>query len=327
VARYGKAGDRSLPASVLGLSKEALAVLDRDRDGKLSLAELARFGDKPADLTFTVRLGNRSGEALMTLQRRQPVPPGVQVKQTSDGVTLQLGMTRLDLRASRSTMVMARPQINVRAQLKTLFRRADTGNKGYLDRKDVRRGSFFMDTFDAMDQDGDGKVTEKEMLAYFDQMEKLRQLAERSCVSLVCTTEGKGLFDLLDSNGDGKLSVRELRNAPRLLERLAGGGQLARQDVPRHHAAGLALGPGSAGAPFGPVAFLAPRRLGQPRRPAPPRGPLWFQKMDRNRDGDVSRKEFLGTDEQFREIDTDSDGLISVEEAEAYDKRKRAARE
>ena len=49
--------------------------------------------------------------------------------------------------------------------------------------------------------------------------------------------------------------------------------------------------------------------------------------MDRNCDGDVSRKEFLGTDEQFREIDTDGDGLISVEEAEAYDRRKRAARD
>jgi hypothetical protein len=46
--------------------------------------------------------------------------------------------------------------------------------------------------------------------------------------------------------------------------------------------------------------------------------------MDRNRDGDVSRKEWLGTEETFKEIDTDGDGLISVEEAEAYDRKKRA---
>ena len=50
---------------------------------------------------------------------------------------------------------------------------------------------------------------------------------------------------------------------------------------------------------------------------------MWFQKMDRNRDGDVSRKEFLGTDEQFRAIDTDGDGLISVAEAEAFDAKTR----
>jgi hypothetical protein len=46
--------------------------------------------------------------------------------------------------------------------------------------------------------------------------------------------------------------------------------------------------------------------------------------MDRNGDGDVSRSEWLGTEEQFRAIDTDGDGLISVEEAEAYDARMRA---
>ncbi len=45
--------------------------------------------------------------------------------------------------------------------------------------------------------------------------------------------------------------------------------------------------------------------------------------MDRNRDGDVSRKEFIGTAEQFKLIDKDGDGLISLEEAEAYDKRER----
>jgi hypothetical protein len=48
--------------------------------------------------------------------------------------------------------------------------------------------------------------------------------------------------------------------------------------------------------------------------------------MDRNRDGDVSRREFFGSDEEFRRIDTDDDGLISVEEAERYDKLRRKAR-
>ena len=59
------------------------------------------------------------------------------------------------------------------------------------------------------------------------------------------------------------------------------------------------------------------------RAERPGRGPLWFQKMDRNRDGDVSRKEWLWSVELFRKIDTDGDGLISLAEAEAYDRLRR----
>jgi hypothetical protein len=36
--------------------------------------------------------------------------------------------------------------------------------------------------------------------------------------------------------------------------------------------------------------------------------------MDQNRDGDLSRNEFLGSGEQFRKFDADGDGLLSVPE-------------
>ncbi len=45
-------------------------------------------------------------------------------------------------------------------------------------------------------------------------------------------------------------------------------------------------------------------------------GPQWFRAMDRNGDGFVSVREFLGTPEQFRKLDRDGDGLLSAEEAE-----------
>ena len=96
--------------------------------------------------------------------------------------------------------------------------------------------------------------------------------------------------------------------------------------MPRHHSAGLALGPAGGQGPFRRVVAFA-RRGEAPAPRAAARGPLWFQKLDRNRDGDVSRNEFVGTAEQFREIDADGDGLISAEEAERYDPRKRAGRE
>jgi hypothetical protein len=65
----------------------------------------------------------------------------------------------------------------------------------------------------------------------------------------------------------------------------------------------------------------------EPRPPERTAGPRWFRKMDRNRDGDVSRREFLGTDEEFRGFDTDGDGLISVKEAERADKLLRKEKE
>ena len=39
--------------------------------------------------------------------------------------------------------------------------------------------------------------------------------------------------------------------------------------------------------------------------------------MDRNRDGDVSRREFLGPRDQFDRLDRDNDGLIDADEARA----------
>ncbi len=320
--RYAKKGATSVQASALGLSKESLAVLDPEGNGTLSPAQLARFGKLPADVTLTIHLGNRGEKPMMSMKGDKPLPAGFKAKVTDEGVTLHMGRSRLDIAGTRAGTRSF--QINVRDQIKNLFRRADRDNKGYVERKDLGRGNPFFDSFDLIDRDGDGKITEKELLAWFDQMESLRKLVDRSCVSIGVSNEGKGLFELLDTNRDGKLSVRELRNAPKLLERLEiNGDSLAREDVPRHYRASLALGPNGGQDPLGRQVVNVSLR-GAPRavRGAPERGPLWFRKMDRNRDGDVSRNEFLGTDEQFKMIDTDGDGLISIEEAEAYDKRQ-----
>ena len=47
----------------------------------------------------------------------------------------------------------------------------------------------------------------------------------------------------------------------------------------------------------------------------------WFRKMDRNSDGDISRREFSGAIEVFSKLDLDRDGLISPDEARRIEKR------
>ena len=45
------------------------------------------------------------------------------------------------------------------------------------------------------------------------------------------------------------------------------------------------------------------------------RAPAWFRAMDRNGDGVISPREFLGPPEVFRKLDLNGDGVISPEEA------------
>ena len=116
-------------------------------------------------------------------------------------------------------------------------------------------------------------------------------------------------------DADGRLSPREVRGMPTLIDRFDRDrdGLLSVGEVPRRFRVTFSRGPVVAANPFGPVAV--PRRMdGQPN-PRPTAGPMWFQKMDRNQDGDVSRREFLGTDADFRRIDVDGDGLIDAKEA------------
>jgi Ca2+-binding EF-hand superfamily protein len=330
-ARYGAKGgqaDKKLTRKDIGLDEATFTLLDKDQNGELDSEELAQFTKRTPDVELSVNLGKgvKQGEAVRLVPSGEGASPLAAGLRAKDGeVSVDMGLTRLDVKGEEAAAA-AEYAISTKDIYLMAFAMADTDGNGYLDKKEADNSPYFSATFKLMDRDGDGKLFEKEMLAYLDELETLRSRAVVSCATLKFSDQGRGLFDLIDTNHDGRLSVREMRNATKLMARLDrdGDGVIARAEIPRNYQITLLRG---ASAP-NPFAVQAALYSGTQQLSVPPltAGPLWFRKMDRNRDGDVSRREFLGTDEEFRRLDTDGDGLISLEEAVRGDAAFRKAR-
>jgi Ca2+-binding EF-hand superfamily protein len=193
------------------------------------------------------------------------------------------------------------------------FKQLDREKKAFLARTRVGQEHFYLNPiFDVADRNADGRLTEEELKTFLS----LIRAGAGMQVSFTLTSTGQGLFQTLDADGDGQLSIREMRNSWKGLSVFDSDadGTVSRTEFPQQFRLAVGTMPyyGFAVQPEGGVEGMAPRRMTA-------RGPLWFRKMDTNGDGDVSGREWLGSKEDFDRIDTDKDGLLSADEAEAAD--------
>ena len=303
IKKYDRNRDSALNEKELGWSGERFRTLDANNDQKLDERELARIGDTTPDLEVAVELA--------PADERQPM---VQLL-TSKGSRIDDGVRRDFARVAFSSSVISiscRQIDSVRKALDSAmeqFNSLDLDGNGYIDVTEAKeRLRFQRGLFESIDLDGDGKVFGEEMERY---VSVRGEPAATSCrVNLYDT--GHGFFQQLDRNSDGRISQRELKLAEQSLKSLqkVPGVPVKRTDPIRNFHLEFVRGSFQL---FGGVEQqVATNPAFQQLAPG---GPIWFQRMDRNNDGDLSWSEFLGPRTVFEQLDQDNDGFIDAKEA------------
>ncbi|HXT57919.1 MAG TPA: EF-hand domain-containing protein [Pirellulales bacterium] len=303
LARYDRNRDLQLDAKELNWSNERLAALDADGDKRLDADELRGLGHAEPDVELsadlkpaeagggTLAVEGAGGERLDAAERAD------YAKIAFAGAVLTFSHRNLDPIASAIETAMRQ------------FNLLDGDANGYLDRDETaERIRFERGLFELIDADGDDKLFADEMKQY---VAARSEPAATTCRVNVYDT-GYGFFMALDANADGRVSVRELRQAPAALARLDRDRRpgLGQKEPVRHFHMEFVRGSYQL---FGPSEQLAAQTPAfQQRRPI---GPIWFQRMDRNNDGDLTWNEFLGPREVFHDLDGDADGLVDPREA------------
>lgn len=309
---FDKNKDKKLTHEEIGLEEARFGQLDVNGDGELDADELARFDTLPPDGEFTLRVGALgAGEAMAEVTGAEK--PELPAKKVGEALEIAAGLVRLTLRSNNGQGNDGAVGILRRFLLQQF--KGLAGKKGYVEKNDLQANDrFFGPVFPLADRDGDGKLTEKELTGFLAIVDR----ANTAYVVLTVADRGRVLFDALDSRRDGRLRFHELRSA---WDRLAGWdrdgkGFIAKTDMPARMELNLALGqPNQLGRV---VAIQRVRPVEVPR--APTKGPLWFRKMDRNGDGVVSLREWLGGIEDFKRFDSNGDGVIDPDEADKADR-------
>jgi len=299
VRKYDADRTAQLTHDELGGDSERVQVLDTDSDGKLSMQELSHLAAAVPDVAMAIDLSKGSAEAMKLVGN----PSESVVAARADLVRLQRGTLALSV-GYRHRDPMEEAQQNAAAT----FNAMDVDANGYLDREEiVEHQRFERYLFDAMDRDEDDRVFSEEMMTY---VKEYTLPASTTCQVTLLDT-GNGFFQLLDANADGRISVRELRGTEEALLSVAKDEEVINPSR-LNKSYRIEIQRGGVGL-FGRVdrpSAETPTALLKP-----PSGPMWFQRMDRNGDGDLTWDEFLGPRDVFHTIDADHDDLIDESEA------------
>ena len=321
LSRYSKVGRGKGEESSRGLTKGQLALdaatmsrFDGNGDGLLDSDELVGLVNDPQPrVRFLVQLKVRSFGRPKVRLLSDVDKLASNVQQTSSSrLTLTLAGVSL-------TMAVTRPRTTTSDAanfFRLRFRIADADKNQYIDAQEFGGLSIPATAFETVDKNGDGKVFRDELDAYVDEVNG----AADSQLYARISKQGRTLFQMLDDNRDLRLTRREFQEGPKRLAELDtnNDGRFAEAEFQHRYRFTFRSGE-SPLLPTNPPQAAANAQA-TPTIRDDTSGPFWFQRMDRNRDGDVSQREFLGSPATFQRLDVDGDGLLTGDEAEMADK-------
>jgi Ca2+-binding EF-hand superfamily protein len=319
LTRYDGDRDGVLKGHEIPFDAATAKALDADRDGTLTLTELYALSRQPADIVVTMTQAADAAGCAVT------VSGGTSAELPEGFTARRADAARVVLRRGATVLTFAAVPADTKAVRRRFAAMVDgLGVKdGAIPESSLGnvQNQYLRIVSDAADRDFDGRLTPQELKDYFG----LQLLVASRAAALETTVRRPDLFQLLDDNGDGKLSVRELRTAwDRLSVMAPAGSRFVTREVLQPAASVRLTNRAVTG-----FEVVAPQVASSTAaRPAVEgstavTGPVWFRKMDRNSDGDLSRVEFLGDAAAFAAIDANADGLISRDEATAYDAKVR----
>jgi Ca2+-binding EF-hand superfamily protein len=146
--------------------------------------------------------------------------------------------------------------------------------------------------------------------AYDRESGQASAVASGAQIRMVVHDQCDAVGELLDADANGRLGEREIATCAEALLKYDANhdGQITNNELPYTMIATVVRGelPGEQSL-YRPVS--------KSMSPALADAPSWFVSADYNGDGDVSRREFLGSAEQFSRLDKNKDGFISADEA------------
>lgn len=306
---HGVTRDNRLDFHELGLSPKTISPHDGNGDGGLDVAEITKFIELAApEAELRIQLFERERNRPVAATKVSETTSNLKsTASTTDSANLELSGFQMNFTAKRT-----RGATGDRSSFFTVrFRIIDRDKNSYLDAKEFESLGLPGANFKTVDADSDNMVVLAEITSFLGR----QGVTPMNQVQLSVSDESRSLFDVLDTRADRRLSPRELNSAVAILKTVDGDkdGRITFGELTtRVNVSAEVKRP----AAERNMAMMMPQQRTGAAAVARDQGPEWFQRMDRNFDGDVSWKEFLGPRAAFDRLDADRDGLLSPLEVE-----------